>query len=318
MVVMKVEDIEFKEIQAEDIQRYQKFYGLRDNKTCDSVCIDSLIWKNYYNVRTDIVTKDNEEVGIIWLMDCEGVHFSAMPICATEHLRYCFELSVEYFNKILKLPYRIHLADEEAVKELGLEQDPDFLVREEVDLKDYIYEGDALRSLAGKALHKKRNHYNRFTKEYAGRHEYKQLECEERDQVFKMLARWRETKGDEVEKHMDPEVVGIHEILKNCKVLDLKLSGVYVDGVLEAFTVGSFNKREDMVVIHIEKANRDISGLYQYINKTFLEHEFPDAKLVNREDDLGIEGLRKAKQSYMPIMYGRKYFIEQQNCKERL
>ena len=73
-----------------------------------------------------------------------------------------------------------------------------------------------------------------------------------------------------------------------------------MDDRLEAFSIGSYNAMEKMAIIHIEKANPDIRGLYQYITQQFLIHEFPDAELVNREDDLGLEGLRTAKLSYRP------------------
>ena len=66
-------------------------------------------------------------------------------------------------------------------------------------------------------------------------------------------------------------------------------------------------------IIHIEKANPEIRGLYQFINQQFLLAEFPEVKLVNREDDLGQEGLRKAKMSYNPCGFARKYLIEQKN-----
>ena len=89
------------------------------------------------------------------------------------------------------------------------------------------------------------------------------------------------------------------------------MSGVYIYGHLEAFTIGSFIPLEQMAVIHIEKANPEIRGLYQFINQQFLIEEFPEAVLINREDDLGLEGLRKAKLSYNPIDYARKYQVEQ-------
>ena len=89
------------------------------------------------------------------------------------------------------------------------------------------------------------------------------------------------------------------------------LGGVYIDEKLEAFTIGSYNAYENMAVIHIEKANPEIRGLYQYINQQFLLEEFPKAAWINREDDLGIEGLRKAKLSYNPVDYARKYKVEQ-------
>ena len=66
-----------------------------------------------------------------------------------------------------------------------------------------------------------------------------------------------------------------------------------------------------MAIIHIEKANPNIRGLYPYINQQFIINAFPDAYLVNREDDLGLEGLRKAKLSYDPMGYARKYRVVQ-------
>ena len=59
---------------------------------------------------------------------------------------------------------------------------------------------------------------------------------------------------------------------------------------LEAFSIGSYNEREKMAIIHIEKANPEMRGLYQLINQQFLIHEFPEAVLVNREDDMGNSG----------------------------
>ena len=94
-------------------------------------------------------------------------------------------------------------------------------------------------------------------------------------------------------------------------MLSVRMGGIYVDDRLEAFSIGSYNSKEKMAIIHIEKANPEIRGLYQFINQQFLIEEFPEAVLINREDDLGLEGLRKAKLSYNPIDYARKYQVEQ-------
>ena len=250
---------------------------------------------------------------IQWLMEENGVKHSAMPMCKEEDLPHYFNEIVEYFNKVLKIPFKIYLADEEAVDYLKLRESEDFTVTEQEDLKDYLYDGEALRRLSGKKLHKKKNHLNAFLKEYEGRYEYRRLCCSDRGDVWTFLDKWREQKGDDVEDHLDYEVAGIHEILKNCSFLNVRMSGVYIDGQLEAFTIGSYNPLEDMAIIHIEKANPEIRGLYQFINQQFLIHEFPDVKLVNREDDLGQEGLRRAKMSYNPCGFARKYLIEQKN-----
>lgn len=301
-------NLNFKPVEAEDLEELNPFFCKRPNKTCDSVFLDSFIWREYYNVRYAV--SDNK--AILWLMDLDGKTGSAMPICSEEDLEYYFWKLVEYFNTELKAPLYINLADEEAVEQLGLKNMPDkFKITEQVDLKDYLYDGNAMRTLSGKKLHKKKNHLNAFKREYEGRYEYRRLCCSDRGDVWKFLDRWREEKGEEVEEHLDYEVRGIHEILKNCSLLNVRMSGVYIDGHLEAFTIGSYNLLEQMAVIHIEKANPEIRGLYQFINQQFLIEEFPEAVLINREDDLGLEGLRKAKLSYNPIDYARKYQVEQ-------
>ena len=210
----------------------------------------------------------------------------------------------------LGYPLVINLADEYAVKYLNLPEDR-YLVEEQVDSRDYLYNGDAMRSLAGKKLHKKKNRVNAFKREYEGRYEYRRLCCSDSHDVWVFLDRWRQQKGEEVEEHLDYEVKGIHDILKNCSEFSIHMGGVYIDGQMEAFTIGSYNPVEHMAVIHIEKANPEINGLYQFINQQFLIEEFPEAEWVNREDDMGLEGLRKAKMTYYPADYARKYLVEQ-------
>lgn len=300
--------LDFKQLEAEDVKNLVPFFGKRPNKTCDSVILDSFLWREYYHVRFAI----SGGKAIQWLMEDHGRICSAMPVCAEEDLEFFFEELVTYFNKELKKPLRIGLADEEAVHFLRLKEQTDrFEVIEQEDLKDYLYDGEAMRTLSGKKLHKKKNNLNAFRREYEGRYEYRPLCCSDRDEVLGFLSKWRDAKGDSVEEHLDYEVRGIHSILKNCSGLPIRMGSVYVDEKLEAFTIGSYNETEKMAIIHIEKANPEMRGLYQYINQQFLQWEFPDAQLVNREDDLGLLGLRKAKMSYQPIGFARKYLIRQ-------
>ena len=298
--------LEFKPIEATDLIKITPFVGLRPNKACDSVALDSFLWREYYHVQFAI----SGDKAVQWLMELDSEPYSAMPLCRQEDLESSFCEIVDYFNQVLKKPLRIYLADEEAVQYLNL--DPArFEVKEQEDLKDYLYDGEALRTLAGKKLHKKKNNYNAFVKAYEGRIEYRKLCCSDREDVWKFLDFWRQQKGDDVEEHLDYEVRGIHDILKNCSEMAVEMGGVYVDGRMEAFTIGSLNPLENMAVIHIEKANPEMRGLYQYINREFLVHAFPDVALVNREDDMGLEGLRKAKMSYNPIAFARKYSVTQ-------
>ena len=300
-------NLEFKEITVEDSPVMMPYYNMRKNNTCDSVFLESFIWKEFYNVRYAIW----EDKALLWLMEYNGKCFSAMPLCKEEDLPGAFGAIQQYFNEELGYPLVINLADEYAVKYLNLPEEK-YFVKEQEDSRDYLYYlGESLRKLSGKKLHKKKNRLNVFLRQYEGRFEYRTLGCDDKDDMWKFLDRWRIQKGEDQEEHLDYEVRGIHDILRNCCELNIHMGGIYVDGRLEAFSVGSYNKIEDMAVIHIEKANPEIPGLYQAINQMFLLNEFPNVQWVNREDDMGLEGLRKAKMSYNPADFARKYLVEQ-------
>lgn len=299
-------NLEFKEITVEDSPVMMPYYNMRKNNTCDSVFLESFIWKEFYNVRYAIW----EDKALLWLMEYNGKCFSAMPLCKEEDLPGAFGAIQQYFNEELGYPLVINLADEYAVKYLNLPEEK-YFVKEQEDSRDYLYLGESLRKLSGKKLHKKKNRLNVFLRQYEGRFEYRTLGCDDKDDMWKFLDRWRIQKGEDQEEHLDYEVRGIHDILRNCCELNIHMGGIYVDGRLEAFSVGSYNKIEDMAVIHIEKANPEIPGLYQAINQMFLLNEFPNVQWVNREDDMGLEGLRKAKMSYNPADFARKYLVEQ-------
>ena len=300
-------NLNFKSVEAEDMSRLRPFYGLRPNRTCDSVFLDSFLWKDYYKVKCAV----SEDRAALWLMEKDGILSSAMPLCKEEDLPHFFYQMVDYFDNVLHKPFYISLADAEAVEYLDLDPEK-FEVTELDDLKDYLYDGNAMRTLAGKKLHKKKNCLNGFLKTYEGRYEYRRICCSDRQEVWQFMEKWRQQKVESYENEisLDYEVAGIHDILKNCSAFNVPMAGVYIDGELKAFTVGSLNERENMAVIHIEKADPEINGLYQFINQQFLVHEFPDVALVNREDDVGMPGLRKAKMSYYPVDFARKYSVK--------
>ena len=132
--------LEFKKIEVNSIQEMLPFYAMRHNMTCDSVFLESYVWKDYYNVRYAIW----ENKALLWLMENEGRCFSAMPLCREEDLPGAFAAIEEYFNEELGYPLVINLADEYAVKYLNLPEDK-YLVEEQVDSRDYLYNGDAMR-----------------------------------------------------------------------------------------------------------------------------------------------------------------------------
>jgi hypothetical protein len=97
-------------------------------------------------------------------------------------------------------------------------------------------------------------------------------------------------------------------MLKNFDSLGLMGGVIRIEGKIAALTFAE-TYLPDTLVIHVEKANPDIPGLYQVINQEFLMHEAGDCRFVNREQDLGIQGLRSAKMTYNPVNFIRKYTV---------
>jgi hypothetical protein len=116
--------------------------------------------------------------------------------------------------------------------------------------------------------------------------------------------RWFEEQGNTEE--LDWERDSVERALRHVDDLHLDAAVISVDGKIEAFTVGERITR-DMALIHIEKANYNVAGLFSVINQMFLENTFSDTIWVNREEDMGIEGLRRAKRSYKPDRMVLKY-----------
>ena len=291
----------------DEAAKLAEIYALRNNKTCDSTVLDTYIWKNLYN--TQIYLED--EAALILMKDDKG-YFAAMPYCSSENLPKYFELLREYFHEELHSPLRIDLADEDALTTLGLFDDPEFSIEDEFDLKDYLYDAEELRTLAGKKFQKKRNLVNKFMKEYDGRWKYKTMCCVDEYFLEEFMKKWVETRlseGVDSKDTLITEKDGVIDILRNCDKVTFRVGGIFIDEMLEAFTIGSYNSREKMAVISIEKGNSEIPGIYQVINQQFLLNSYEDAKFVNREDDMGIEGLRQAKESYNPIGFAKKYKV---------
>lgn len=325
MTDIDVHELQFEPFVAEDVKNLREYFFMRPNKSCDSAPLDSFIWRNYYDVRRCVL----DEACMLMLEKEADGHAGCVPLCREEDLPKYFKLQERYFNEVLNAPFQIFLADEEGVeilKQAGALDD--YEIREEEDLKDYLYDGEAMRTLAGRKLAKKRNHIHKFEEAYGGRWEYRTLTTADKLDILSLLTSWKLQKDEigegegvnekeetfDAMESLDAEILGVHDILNNDSVFtNVKIGGIYIDGKLRAFSIGNYNPREKMAIIDIEKADPDIIGLYQVINQQFLIHEFPDALLVNREDDVGLEGLRRSKMSYYPIGFERKYMLRQKN-----
>ena len=174
------------------------------------------------------------------------------------------------------------------------------------DQSDYIYLVKDLTKLEGRKYHRKRNHIKQFKEKYS--YQYLSLTPEWISECLRLETDWCDLRHCEVVPGLANESVATKEALTHFDQLNMKGGAILIDGKLEAFTLGE-PLNPETVVIHIEKANPAFEGLYPLINQVFLESEWSAYLYVNREQDLGEEGLRKAKESYFPHHMIHKYIL---------
>lgn len=287
----------------------KKYSALRPIYISEGQFLNQYIWADFYD--TKYIAKDSY---LFFLMTINGNSVAMMPYCKQEDIESAFWETKDYFNNELGIPMNLHLADTNFIETMkqSVRFLEEFTIEEDRDSFDYIYEAEKLRTLPGRDYSKKRNHLNAFLKEYEGRFEYRSLSCANTDEIRDFHMRWLDDRGiSDNSNFITSEETGVFRIFENCFLLDSKIGGVYIDNKLEAYSIGCYNPATKYAYIHIEKANPEIRGLYNYINQQFLIHEFPEAEFVNREDDLGQEGLRKAKMTYRPAYLAEKYIIRE-------
>lgn len=295
---------ELKEVSYEDYWELRKLFSLRYAQTCENIITNSYIWKDYYKAR---YVTDGE--GLFWIYQLQGEYFTASPVCSDKNVEKYFFMAKEYFNQELNMKLVMYTVDEKLVEQLKLSESQ-YIVEEDRRYFDYVYDAESLRRLAGKKYHKKKNHINAFHKEYDGRYQCRIMTEKDAELISEYLDKWHSMRDIDDEYHRDEyELRGIKELVTHSGNINMDMFGVFIDGKLEAFTLGTYLKREETAYIHVEKANPEIRGLYPFVNQQFLIQCFPTAKLVNREDDMGLEGLRKAKMSYNPCYMAKKFNI---------
>jgi hypothetical protein len=180
-------------------------------------------------------------------------------------------------------------------------------IEEERGNWDYLYRVADLIELKGNRYHKKKNLLNQFDRKYDST--YLPFGAGMVKRAMAMQTDWCTWRDCESSDILSSENRAIYRTLKDWKQLaGLTGGALMVEGSMVAYTVAEAFTR-DMVLIHFEKGDTQYKGIYQAINQKFLAHSAADYAFVNREQDLDDEGLRKAKLSYHPADYLRKYRV---------
>ncbi len=199
---------------------------------------------------------------------------------------------------------RIERADQRLISEL--EGATDFLIEPLRDQFDYVYRSEDLIKLAGRKYHAKRNHINKLRRAYP--FTYVAFTDEHLKPCLDLSDTWCEWRRCEEDLNLVGEWDAVREALNHFEELEIVGGVILIGDQVKAFALGEL-LNEQMATVHIEKADPEIPGLYAVINQQFSENCWPDVPFVNREQDLGEPGLRKAKLSYYPDHLEEKFQV---------
>ncbi|MEG0156921.1 MAG: phosphatidylglycerol lysyltransferase domain-containing protein [Anaerovoracaceae bacterium] len=174
---------------------------------------------------------------------------------------------------------------------------------------DYVYRTQDLIELKGREYHGKKNHLNYFHKTYD--YEYVPLTSAMAEDAMRFISDFNARK--DVPAHemelLKMEEEAMKDVFCNIETIGYKAGAILIDGKIEAIAIGGDLDRKT-VTEHVEKANTQFRGLYQAINNEFCKHMAANVKYINREEDMGIPNLRKAKLSYKPVKLIEKHIVK--------
>jgi uncharacterized protein len=291
---------EFKAVEIGDKESIRKRCWEYQPETSELSFTNLFIWRNHYGFHWSTYGD--------WLLvvgENNGNGVAALPPIGPPSRAGVSRLLFQWMRERegVKEP-RIDRADRRLVSELEAAGGFEFEPTE--DHFDYVYRTKDLIELAGKSYRAKRNHLNYLFRHY--RIVYEPMDESSIAACLAMADEWCEARRCTEDLNLASEWGATREALLNFSALDVAGGVTLINGKVEAFTLGELLNK-DTAVVHIEKANMDIRGLYAVVNQQFCEKAWNDVPSINREQDLGEPGLRKAKLSYNPDRIVDKYRI---------
>ena len=292
-------EFDFKRPQLEDKEVISHYFKHHTSRSCERTFVNVFLWARFYNVTFAII-----EDTLVFKSEDENSFAFAYPAGEPENVKKALDTLYQYSQE-RGVPFRLYNVTPDHFEQIEAWYPGRFQIEYNEDLADYVYESEKLCTLAGKKLHGKRNHINKFKSLYEGRWSYETMSDDNLEECFQMALKWRNQNGCDDDPEKNSEMCVTLNSLRLFRELELTGGILRVDGRIVAFTIGE-PVCSDTFVVHIEKAFPDVQGAYTMINQQFVEHECMDYRYVNREEDTGDEGLRKAKRSYRPVFMVEK------------
>lgn len=294
------DSFEIKPVSLNDKALFDGYFAAFEPVNSEYTFTNMFMWRKSYNIRYAII----EDMLCIFSRHGEnGTESVNFPIGNGNSVAALNKI-LHYFSIIEQNPI-IRIYREDDIKKLNAAFPDKFVITEDIDSFDYVYNISDLIELPGSKYHSKRNHINKFRSLF--NFEYKPLNPELCPECLEMFSRWCHSK-EGIVPGISEQREAVVELMQNYESLGVTGGVICVLGKVVAFSFGeALSQKNSMAVIHLEHADTDYHGSFPIMNQQFLEHEWSDFRYVNREEDMGLPGLRKAKQSYKPQMMTKKY-----------
>ena len=287
----------FSSLQLSDKQTFDAYFSADPPQTSELTFTNLFMWRAYYRPQW----RESQGCLLIIQNPLDGEPFGLPPAGNGDQSAAVQEIC----GALSAAGRRPHLS--RAPQSLAARLDPaKYDIHPSRDQADYVYESQRLISLSGRKLHRKKNHLNQFFKH--NEYEYRELGPELIERVLGMQEDWCMLRDCPSDIGLMNEDMAVQEAVTNSQTLKFQGGAILIEEKVEAFSFGELLNPES-AVIHIEKANPEIPGLYAAINQMFAYNAWSGVEFINREQDLGLPGLRKAKQSYQPHHLVEKYEI---------
>ena len=298
--------LKFEPVTIDIADKLLQFVQPEKTRSCDYTPGNLIMWARFMDYRYAI-EEDTLFISCKSQNDMKSEAF--LPPIGKMELKEAVTILKEYCENTGK-ELRLTAVPQEFVEELQSIL-PHFECEELENWSDYVYDIQKLATLQGKALNKKRNRYNKFITEQPA-YTYNRCTADDITDVVKFLASNRECQHNREDNMRCYEHWQCMATVRNLLKYEQPAGVLRIDGRITAFTLGEvFN---DTLFVHIEKADHNIAGASEAINRLFVNDilaEHPELVYANREEDLGDPGLRQVKRAYNPVMMVQRYEMYQ-------
>ena len=293
----------FKTIELADKSLLDNYLTKSGYQICDFSFSNLFSWKGRYETSFDII---NGFLVIRFFTVEEKKPVYMMPI-GSGNLKKVLETLIQDASEN-EYPFKMMSITKEMFDVLDNTMPDVFSYKALRGSADYIYETEKLALLTGKKYQSKRNHINKFKLEHPD-FEFSLISRENISECLAMHKEWCIENGCDESDMLHSESYAVRIALKNFEALNLTGGVITTQGKIVAFSFGQ-PISGNTFGIHVEKATHAINGAYTIINQQMAEHVCCDYTYLNREEDLGLESLQKAKMSYHPYLLLEKGIVE--------